>query len=134
MDTCTCLNSVFVRQSPQTSFKGRSNVVRFGMEIHNEIAGRVDWVITVFLSFLSSMESGTQDALNKAGITHICQVFLWQCGVVSKAGTSVGKSLGFASSHFTFNRVLHSKFCFCSCKEHASLSVDYASTACIQRS
>ena len=73
----------------------------------------------------------TQDVLNKAGITHMSQVFLCQCGVVSKAGTSVGKSLGFASSHFTFNKVLHSKFGFCSCKEHASLSeVDYASTAC----
>ena len=73
----------------------------------------------------------TRDVLNKAGITHMCQVFLCQCGVVSKAGTSVGKSLGFASSHFTFNRVLHSKFGFCSCEEHASLSeVDYASTAC----
>ena len=71
----------------------------------------------------------TQKVLIEAGLSHCCQVYLCQCGVRTSHGKPIGKSLCFSASHFTFCRALHSKFGFCSCEEHASMSEINSSTA-----
>ena len=72
----------------------------------------------------------TKDVLEKGFLSHGCQVFLCQTGMKNKDDMPIGKSLGFATSHFPFAKLLHGRFGFCRCKEHASISeVDFASTA-----
>ena len=72
----------------------------------------------------------TKDVLEKGFLSHGCQVFLCQTGMKNKDDMPIGKSLGFATSHFPFAKVLHNRFGCCSCKEHASISeTDFASTA-----
>ena len=72
----------------------------------------------------------TEKVLNEFSMSHCCQVYLCQCGVATSSGKPIGKSLCFAASHFTFCRALHSRFGFCCCGEHASISeINYASTA-----
>ena len=57
-------------------------------------------------------------------------MFLCQTGLKTKDDMPIGKSLGFATSHFPFAKLLHSRFGFCGCKGHASLSgTDFSSTA-----
>ena len=72
----------------------------------------------------------TKDVLEKGFLSHGCQVFLCQTGMKNRDDIPIGKSLGFATSHFPFAKLLHDRFGFCRCKEHASISeVDFAATA-----
>ena len=72
----------------------------------------------------------TRDVLNTACLSHFCQVYLCQVGLETSGGKPIGKSLGFAATHYSFCRFLHSRFGFCSCGEHASMyEINYASTA-----
>ena len=72
----------------------------------------------------------TKQVLRESFMSHGCQVFLCQTGLKTKDDMPIGKSLGFATSHFPFAKLLHSRFGFCGCKEHASLSgTDFSSTA-----
>ena len=72
----------------------------------------------------------TKDVLAKGFMSHGCQVFLCQTGLQNKDDMPIGKSLGFSTSHFPFAKVLHDRFGYCRCKEHASISeTDFAATA-----
>ena len=72
----------------------------------------------------------TRDVLEMGFLSHGCQVFLCQTGMKNREDMPIGKSLGFATSHFPFAKLLHDRFGFCRCKEHASISeVDFAATA-----
>ena len=63
-------------------------------------------------------------------LSHGCQVFLSQTGMKNEKDEPIGKSLGFATTHFSFAKVLHGRFGFCNCSFHASLSdVNFSSTA-----
>ena len=86
----------------------------FELPFHNEIWSR----------------SLTQKVLREHDMSHCCQVYLCQCDVQTRLGKPVGKSLCFASNNYPFSKVLHSKFGFCTCEEHASMSeINYSSTA-----
>jgi len=72
----------------------------------------------------------TKKVLAENFMSHGCQVFLCQTGLKTKRNVSIGKSLGFATSHFLFAKLLHSRFGFCDCGEHSSISeIDFTSTA-----
>ena len=86
----------------------------FELPFHNEIWSR----------------SLTQKVLRGHDMSHCCQVYLCQCDVQTRLGKPVGKSLCFASNNYPFCRSLHSRFGFCTCGEHATMSeINYWSTA-----
>lgn len=57
-------------------------------------------------------------------------MFLCQMGVVTDSGLPVGKSLGIATTHFSFAGSLHRRFGTCRCEAHASISeINFTETA-----
>ena len=63
----------------------------------------------------------TQNVLEAANLSHGCDVFLCQTGLLSKSGKAIGKTLMFRSDSFAFCNYLHRRFGNCQCEEHASL-------------
>ena len=70
------------------------------------------------------------ELLQSHQLSHGCQVFLCQMGVMTDSGLPVGKSLGIATTHFSFARSLHRRFGTCRCEAHASISeINFTETA-----
>ena len=70
------------------------------------------------------------ELLQSHQLSHGCQVFLCQMGVITDSGLPVGKSLGIATTHFSFARSLHRRFGTCRCEAHASISeINFTETA-----
>ena len=68
--------------------------------------------------------------LQEHRVSHGCQIFLCQMGLVTDSGLPIGKSLGISTTHFSFARSLHRRFGTCRCKAHASISeVNFTETA-----